>query len=430
MTPSTANTPAESSAVATLGRPNMRAVALMAAGLWAVSRVALALFTYTTLLLRPGGSGQTATSFPALASAWLQWDAKWYVRIAQDGYFSEQSTAFFPLYHLLVRAAGALLGGHYLAAALLLSNLGALGAFIGLALLAAHEFGSGRTAPYAVTVLAAYPLAFFLAAPYTEGPFIALAAFTLYFARMGKFRAAATCAFFATLLRLSGLILLAPLIWEYGGQLGWWTNWRSAETWRARARRIFNPRAWTWRWTGGVFNVAFVVGAIPVALALYMLFLGVRFGDPLLFLHAEQRYWNHAPPGAPITPGSPAPTGIATPNGLLAFLTPSYEQARSLVDLAPLALFLILTIVLARRQPVMYTLYMAGLLALILASPRPDRLGYFVSAGRYLCAALPIFFWLGHWSETRPWLYLLLTSAGFMLQATLATVFLTGGWLV
>jgi hypothetical protein len=430
MTPSTADFAAQSGGVATQKPLNTRAVVLMATGMWAASRVALALFTYATLLLRPGGSGQATTSFSALASAWLQWDAKWYVRIAQQGYFSEQSTAFFPLYHLLVHAAGALLGGHYLAAALLLSNLGTLGAFIGLALLAAHEFGSTHTAPYAVTVLAAYPLAFFLAAPYTEGPFIALAAFTLYCARTGRFRTAAICAFFATLLRLSGLILLAPLIWEYGRQRGWWSNWSSAETWRARMRHIFRPREWTWRWNGGVLNAALAVGAIPLALALYMLFLGVRFGDPLLFLHAEQVYWNHATPGAPIPPGSPAPTGIATANGPLALLTPSYEQARSLVDLAPLALFLILTLVLARRQPVMYTLYLAGLLALILASPRPDRLGYFVSAGRYLCAALPIFFWLGRWSETRPWLYLLLTSAGFLLQATLATVFLTGGWLV
>jgi hypothetical protein len=410
-------------------RPKTRDVALMAAGMWAASRVALALFTYATLLLRPGASG-APTSFPALASAWLQWDAKWYVQIAQAGYFSEQSTAFFPLYPLLVHVVGVILGGHYLAAALLVSNIGTLGAFIGLALLAAHEFGSARTASYAVTVLAAYPLAFFLAAPYTEGPFIALVAFALFFARTGRFRAAATCAFFATLMRLTGVILLAPLVWEYGSQYGWWAKWRGSEVWRARMRRAFSPREWKWRENGGVLDAVLIVGAVPAALALYLGFLGVRFGDPLLFLHAEQRYWNHATPGAPITPAPTSPSGIASPAGPFAFLTPSYEQARSLVDLAPLAIFLILTIILARRQPVVYTLYMAGLLALILASPRPDRLGYFVSAGRYLCAALPIFFWLGRWSETRPWLYLLLTSAGFLLQAALVSVFLSGGWLV
>jgi hypothetical protein len=408
----------------------MRSVALMATGMWAASRVALALFTYAMLLLHPGAGGAPA-SFPALATAWLQWDAKWYVQIAQAGYFSEQSAAFFPLYPLLVHVVGALLGGHYLAAALLVSNVGALGAFIGLALLAAHEFGSTRTASYAVTALAAYPLAFFLAAPYTEGPFIALAAFALYGARTGSMRMAATCAFFATLMRLTGLILLAPLVWEYGSQHGWWANLRSPELWRARARRVFSLREWNWRGNGGKVDGTLVFGAIPAALALYMLFLGARFGDPLLFLHAEQRYWGHAAPGAPVTPGLPAPSGTAAPpSGPFGFLAPSYEQARSLVDLAPLAIFLILTIILARRQPVVYTLYMAGLLALILSSPRPDRLGYFVSAGRYLCAALPIFLWLGRWSETRPWLFMLFTSAGFLLQATLASVFLSGGWLV
>jgi len=398
----------------------------MAAGLWAVSRVALALFTYVTLLLRPGGSGQAATSFPALASAWLQWDAKWYVQIAQAGYFNDQSAGFFPLYPLLIHIVGMALGGDYLVAALLVSNLGAFGVFIGLALLAAHEFGSERTASYAVTMLAAYPLAFFLAAPYTEGLFIALVAFTLYGARTGRWRVAAACAFFAALTRPTGIILLAPLVWEYGGQRGWWTTWRSAESWRARLGAAFLPR--NWRPRGNALGSLLIVSAVPLGVALYMLFLGMRFGDPLHYVHAQQRYWNHVGPGAP---SAPALTGAAQPSAEpLSFLTPSYEQARALVDLAPLAIFLILAIILVRRQPVMYTLYMVGLFALILTSLRPDRLGFFVAAGRYLCAALPIFFWLGRWSETRPWLYLLLTSAGFLLQATLATVFLTGGWLV
>ena len=84
----------------------------MATGMWAASRVALALFTYAMMLLRPGGS--SATSLSALASAWLQWDAKWYVQIAQAGYFSDQSAGFFPLYPLLIHLVGMALGGHYL----------------------------------------------------------------------------------------------------------------------------------------------------------------------------------------------------------------------------------------------------------------------------------------------------------------------------
>ena len=37
-------------------RPKIRDVALMAAGMWAASRMALAFFTYATSLLRPGAS--------------------------------------------------------------------------------------------------------------------------------------------------------------------------------------------------------------------------------------------------------------------------------------------------------------------------------------------------------------------------------------
>src|SRR5690349_2773473 len=244
MTPSAANSPAGSGDVADQARPNTRAVALMATGMWAASRVALALFTYATLLLRPGDAGQAATSFPALASAWLQWDAKWYVQIAQAGYFNDQSAGFFPLYPLLIHLLGMALGGHYLMSALLISNLGALGVFIGLALLAAHEFGSARTPSYAVTMLAAYPLAFFLAAPYSEGLFIALAAFALYGARTSRWRVAAACAFFAALTRPTGIILLAPLVWEYGRQRGWWANWRRAGSWRIRLGAALALKNW------------------------------------------------------------------------------------------------------------------------------------------------------------------------------------------
>ena len=156
---------------------------------------------------------------------------------------------FFPLYPLLIHLVGMALGGHYLLSALLISNLGARRVYIGLALLAAHEFGSARTPSYAVTMLAAYPLVFFLAAPYSEGLFIALAAFALYGARTSRWRVAAACAFFAALTRPTGIILLAPLVWEYGRQRGWWANWRNAGSWRARlGARLCPQELATARW--------------------------------------------------------------------------------------------------------------------------------------------------------------------------------------
>ncbi len=411
----------------------MRQVVAMAAAMWLVTRIALVTFTYFTVLLGAGGTAQHATPVApsALAHVWLQWDAKWYLQIAQSGYFSEQSTAYFPLYPLLVRVVGVIIGGHWLAAALLVSNLGTLGGFIGLALLAAHEFGSARSAALAVNALAAYPLAFFLAAPYTEGPFIALVAFALFFARTGRSQWAAGCVFLAMLTRPTGLALIAPLLWEHGRQRGWRqaAPWRALWAWRQAPRwpRLSLISRFVRRSRRSLLEGVVVISAAPSALALYMGYLAARFGDPLLFLHAEQRYWGH---GGSVSQGVTSAAPHVSPAPPVSPFALTYDQARSLVDLLPLAIVLVLAVVIARRLPVMYTLYMAGLLFLCVSSPRPDRLGIFVSAGRYLCAALPVFLQLGRWAQDRPWLETLIVSLGFLVQAALAAVFLSGGWLV
>lgn len=404
-----------------------RHIAFEAAGLWLVTRLTLLLFTGFAAALAPHVAQVGRLSFTphSLALLWLRWDAHWYLGIAQHGYTSAQSTAFFPLYPLLIRFATTIIGPHWLAAALLVSNLGTLGAFVGLGLLAAYEMDSGRAAPEPIRIFAAYPLAFFLAAPYTEGVFLALAVFGLLAMREGRWRWAALCAALAILTRPTGIILLPPLLFEYGRQHDWWhvTGWR---------RSLWRDRSW-WRGLGGA---GAIVACVAAALGLYMLYLAHQFGDPLLFLHAEQQFWHHTPMvGAvhqTLTHTALAHPAVPVAATAHAATTPTwtYQLARSLVDLAPLALFGILTVVAARRLPVMYTLYMLCLLALILAAPRPNRLGYFVSAGRYLLAAVPIFLVLAQWARRRPWLDLLLTSGGFLLQAVFAAFFLSGGWLV
>jgi hypothetical protein len=163
-----------------------------------------------------------------------------------------------------------------------------------------------------------------------------------------------------------------------------------------------------------------------------MLFLLGKFGDPLLFLHAESQFWHHSgildliyhntPPARQSAPVSTPP---ASPGAIW-----GYNQARSLIDLAPVIIFAALTIIGARRLPVAYTLYMIGLLTLIVISPRPHRLGLFVSAGRYLIAAVPIFILLGSWARRHSWFDMLMVSCGFLLQAVLAAYFLAGGWIV
>ncbi len=414
--------------------------------MWLATRIALALLTVAAVLIAPGARvhGYSQISPRALLYAWKQWDAYWYIEIAHQGYWNWKTTAFFPLYPALIRATSFVVGQHWLLIAVLISNLAALGAFAGMALLAANEHGGLRAADRVLLVFAAYPLAFFLAAPYTEGLFVAFAAFTLLFARRAMWRWAALTAFLAALTRPTSAVLFLPLIWEFGRAHGWWQSaegalvdlrrqgWAGVSELRAtasargtRVREALRTRcsaaALPWR---GALNVALVVAAIPAGFGVYMSYLGLRYHHPLLFLHAQRYFWGRVE----------MPLWVSIPMAIKQFVSLpflSYYQARDLVDYVPLVLFALITLVMIHRQPFAFTLYTAGLLYLAVASPivgtqDPEM---FQSAGRFLLAAVPVFLALGAWARRRPTLAMLLLGGGFMLQAALAAYYLTGGWL-
>lgn len=101
----------------------------------------------------------------ALEGVWLRWDAIHYFHIAQEGYNSEVVSAFLPLYPLLGRAAGWLLGGDELGGLLLVSRLAFLLALVLLYKMTAEKFGD-EIATYASVFLALYPLGVYWLAPY------------------------------------------------------------------------------------------------------------------------------------------------------------------------------------------------------------------------------------------------------------------------
>src|SRR5439155_3130999 len=103
-----------------------------------------------------------------LVTAWERFDALWYLKIAAHGYANHDgSAAFFPLYPLVIRWVSWALGGHPLAAALLVSNAAFLAALVMLYALTARET-SVEVARRATVYLAAFPTAFFFLAPYSE----------------------------------------------------------------------------------------------------------------------------------------------------------------------------------------------------------------------------------------------------------------------
>lgn len=391
-----------------------RSIILQALAIWAATRLAYIGYTYFAILYSSGSrhlAGQSISP-DELLNSWIHWDGHWYIRIAEQGYYTLQTAAFFPLYPLLIHVVTLVLGqSHVVAAALLVSNLGSLGAFIGIAMLAANEEGDIQASWRSLRMLAAYPLALFLTAPYTEGLFLAFAVATLFCARRGSWRWAALWALLAGFTRPTAVALMLPLLWEYGRQHGWWRLdvWRSGK-WRERLGLATLGEA------------GLVVSSVPAAIALYMLYCWVHLGHPLAIINAERTFWAH----------HNMPFGQGLFIGIANFLmTPAFsdKQADLLVNVAPPVIVIILMVSAIRRMPIAFTLYTGGIVYLSLASPiiAPGQPDVLISVGRYLIAAAPIFLLLGSWSERRPWLDMLLTSGGFLIQAILALVFLRNG---
>lgn len=406
-----------------VGEASWRPIVWQAAAMWLVTRVAYVIFTYFALVLNQDRTLSAVRQVPAatLLQSWDRFDAHWYLSIAISGYNTPQPTAFFPLYPALIHAATWIVGQqNALAAAMVIANIGTLGAFIAIALLAAGEAQAPAAGWRTVRIFAAYPLAFFLAAPYTEGIFVAFAAATLLSARRGAWRWAAAFGFLAALTRPTGLALILPLLYEFGRQHAWWRR----ETWsalRASGPRAFVRARLAHLSPAAVGDVILAVGAVPAAIAAYSAYCLLRFHDPIMWLRAQNIYWGHRR----------IPIWETLWFGARNALTPGFTdaQARTLINLIPVLAFAVITLVAIRHSPLMLTLYTLGVLYLSLASPVVTNGSYVTSDGRYMLAAVPVFLILARWSERRPWLDLLLVSGGFLVQAMLALVFLHNGYI-
>lgn len=401
-------------------RPTLRwrAIVLQAGALWLVTRIAFVVLTYFGVLLIQRGTptGSLPIGPHEMLNDWKRWDVIWYINIASMGYWRPEASAFFPLYPLLIKGATLFFGQHWLFAAMVVSNLGTLAAFIGLALWASQDDFSPAIGVSTVRMVAAYPYALFLFAGYSDSLFLALVAFTFFFLRRASWRWAIVCGVLAGLERPTAFALVLPMLWEYGRQHGWWD--------RARWERL--THAWR-RAVPGLRELAqgaLVAGAVPIGFAFYGAFLLWRFGHPKIFLFEERIYWHH-------TFMNPVQSLVAIVGQIVSTPMWTHWQAHQLLDFVPVAAFAVLTVVLARRMPLAYTLYMVVVLLLSICSPitegRPDLL---TSAGRYMLAALPIFLQLGRWAHRYAWLDMLLVSTGFMVQAVLTVAFLRGDWII
>ena len=342
---------------------------------------------------------------PGVLNYWAHWDGAWYSEIATDGYGgrSPTSTAFFPLYPMLMRL-GISLGGGPALWGVLISLLATPVALFFLYRIAENLYDS-RAARAATLALAFFPTAFFLNAVYSEALFLALSAGAVWATLVRRnLLLAGLLGSLAAATRNLGVILLLPLFLEW-----------------LRYRREFGLR--------GLAGLALV----PAGFLGYAGFLWGRFGDPLVFARQQDEYWGRELTNPFTTLGDAwqaARDGaryLFDPRTLFlnTSATPALEASNTL-NFAFLIFFLGLLAVGFVVLPPGLSLYNLIVVLLPVLTPAPSF--PLMSLPRFMLAAFPVFLVLGYLlSRARPvlvlWL-LLSTGAG----VALTTLFTTWRW--
>jgi hypothetical protein len=305
-----------------------------------------------------------------ITNPWLHWDTLWYLSIAEHGYSAPGSTAFMPLYPLLIRALGTLLGGNLSLAALVISTCATFGALLCLHRLVSRLSAVPHAADWALVTATMLPVSFFLMAGYSEALFVWLSLATMLLALEERWALVAGGSALAALTRHQGVFL--PLVF-LPGVLSQARNWlrlrEDGETWQDRLH--------TWFWP---------LLAMLAAPATYLLWwlgvVGLWLRAPLPWgpeILPNGWYLHSTVPGAGIWANLLALAQNRVPNPL-GFSLP---LDTGLAALAGLGILLAV-----RRLPLGLLLYLAACWCLALLKVQTG--GLTISTARYLLPLLPL----------------------------------------
>ena len=314
-----------------------------------------------------------------LFNTFSQWDAGWYLNIADNGYRGEQSAAFFPLYPLTVRAVAVVTRSPVVAGVLVSLLAGGIAAVL-LARLARPLLGD-QGARDTVLYLALYPVSFVFTAVYSDGLFLAFALGSFLAALRGRSLTAGLLGALAVGTRLIGLALIPPL---------------ALLLWRRGDLR------------GSVARLAPLL-LIPVPILLFAWHLERAIGDWRAFYRAQTAYWLRQTPTLGPVGGLWDALAQAWHGSLQVLLhlrrsvdiTHADEiGSRNALHFLLLLGVLALTWVAWRRLGPAYGLYSLAYVSVVLASP----VSYFplVSLPRFVLGDFPLFLALASLTDGRP----------------------------
>ena len=319
---------------------------------------------YTAAYADQGPASPIAILMNQFAKPGAAQDSLHYIDIAKNWYVNTGDAAnfivFFPLYPILIRLFT--VDFNYVnLSALAVSNVCSIIALIYIYKLTKLDFGS-EVAAKAVVFMSIFPIAYFLAAPYTEGLFFALIISSLYYARKQKWPLAGVLGFLAALTRLGGLLMLPILLVEYLHQTGW------------KPKRILNPNL---LWIG-------------LTLAGFLVYLNINnqvTGSPFTFMEIERVHWYNTldPVAGFINALNWASNGIF-PQNLILGIAPIF-----------FAVFGLITVVAGYFRRLRPSYLACMLLTWLLAIST----SFWLSVPRYIMAMFPMFILLGILSDRK-----------------------------
>jgi hypothetical protein len=368
------------------------------------SRLFLTLWALVVLALRPQSQMPDEVLRPyldqprltegvtgAILGPWQRFDTLHYMRIAEQGYTVEEDSVFPPLFPLAMSGVGWLLSPLFpqaernLLSAIIISNVAFFGVLVLLYRLVAREFEKER-ALRSIVFLTIFPSSFFLLAAYSESLFILFAIGSIYSARSGRFWLAGSLGLLASLTRLTGVVLLFPLAYEY------------------LSRRDFKFSKVDFAGTSIFLPLAGIAGFV-----LWRVYAGLPSLSQIY-----DKYWYQ-------TTGIPGTDMIRALEKML-----RGEAAFTLFfDLFCALLLIVTTIAAFQKLGPTFGLYSAGLLLFILL-PSSDLKPLF-SFSRYTLAFFPTFMIMSQFAKT-PWRERIVVYPSIALMLYFSGQFFMWGW--
>lgn len=236
--------------------------------MWLLSRLVIVAMMQLIAPLLPAALMQRHNLSAVATIGWdsfAHWDGNYYRSIATTGYEfandgKQHNVAFFPLFPLVTRVVMAL-GLPFAVAGTLVNNLAFLGALSVLYFWVKERQGI-NAARWTIAVMAWCPFSIFGTVTYTEGLFLLLSTAALRAFDHKQHIWAAVWGAMATATRANGVALIPSFLI---------VAWREKRSARAYITAL----------------------AAGTGLLLYSLYCAFKFGDPLVFIHAQKGWQTH-----------------------------------------------------------------------------------------------------------------------------------------